>query len=103
MKELQMNNVQPSRRGFFKAVAIGGAAAAAAVATTVVGERKALTNVGATIQRRPATAKPRTSGITTAPPRSRRETPDAYEEICGGRDGPGSTCTCCVRHARPDD
>lgn len=47
MKELQMNNVQPSRRGFFKAVAIGGAAAAAAVATTVVGERKALTNVGA--------------------------------------------------------
>ena len=36
-----MNNVQPSRRGFFKAVAIGGATAAAAVATTVVGERKA--------------------------------------------------------------
>jgi nitrous oxide reductase len=33
-----MNNDQPSRRGFFKAVAIGGAAAAAAVATTFVGE-----------------------------------------------------------------
>ena len=35
-----MNNDQPSRRGFFKAVAIGGAAAAAAVATTLVGEQK---------------------------------------------------------------
>ncbi len=35
-----MKNVEPSRRGFFKAVAIGGAAAAAAVATTLVGERK---------------------------------------------------------------
>ena len=38
-----MNSVQPSRRGFFKAVAIGGATAAAAVATTIVGERKAAT------------------------------------------------------------
>lgn len=35
-----MNNDQPSRRGFFKAVAIGGAAAAAAVATTLVGEHR---------------------------------------------------------------
>ena len=35
-----MDNVQPSRRGFFKAVAIGGAAAAAAVATTLVGEHR---------------------------------------------------------------
>ena len=34
------NNDQPSRRGFFKAVAIGGAAAAAAVATTLVGEHR---------------------------------------------------------------
>jgi len=38
-----MNSVKPSRRGFFKAVAIGGATAAAAVATTIVGERKAVT------------------------------------------------------------
>ncbi len=38
-----MTNVKPSRRGFFKAVAIGGATAAAAVATTIVGERKAAT------------------------------------------------------------
>jgi nitrous oxide reductase len=36
-----MNDVKPSRRGFFKAVAIGGATAAAAVATTIVSERKA--------------------------------------------------------------
>ncbi len=35
-----MKNAEPSRRGFFKTVAIGGAAAAAAVATTLVGERK---------------------------------------------------------------
>jgi len=41
-----MNDKQPSRRGFFKAVAIGGATAAAAVVTTVVGERKATTNAG---------------------------------------------------------
>lgn len=34
-----MKNVEPSRRGFFKAVAIGGAAAAATVATTLVGQR----------------------------------------------------------------
>lgn len=39
-----MNNVQPSRRGFFKAVAIGSATAAAAVATTLVGERKTASN-----------------------------------------------------------
>jgi anaerobic selenocysteine-containing dehydrogenase len=39
-----MRTEQPSRRGFFKAVAIGGATAAAAVATTLVGERKAATN-----------------------------------------------------------
>lgn len=39
-----MNNVKPSRRGFFKAVAIGGATAAAAVATTLVGERKILSD-----------------------------------------------------------
>ena len=38
-----MTNVKPSRRGFFKAVAIGGATAAAAVATTIVGERKGAT------------------------------------------------------------
>ena len=42
-----MNNVQPSRRGFFKAVAIGGATAAAAVATTLVGERKILSETAA--------------------------------------------------------
>ena len=36
-----MNNAKPSRRSFFKAVAIGGATAAAAMATTIVGERKA--------------------------------------------------------------
>lgn len=40
-----MNTVKESRRGFFKAVAIGGATAAAAVATTVVGKRIAPTNV----------------------------------------------------------
>jgi hypothetical protein len=40
-----MNNVQPSRRGFFKAVAIGGATAAAAVATTLVGKRNAGTDI----------------------------------------------------------
>jgi hypothetical protein len=40
-----MNNDQPNRRGFFKAVAIGGATAAAAVATTLVGERKAITDI----------------------------------------------------------
>ena len=40
-----MNNDQPSRRGFFKAVAIGGATAAAAVATTLVGERKILSDI----------------------------------------------------------
>jgi 2-methylcitrate dehydratase PrpD len=39
-----MKTEQPSRRGFFKAVAIGGATAAAAVATTLVGERKSVTN-----------------------------------------------------------
>jgi nitrous oxide reductase len=38
-----MKNVEPSRRGFFKTVAMGGAAAAAAVATTLVGERKTAT------------------------------------------------------------
>jgi hypothetical protein len=32
--------MQPSRRGFFKTVAIGGATAAAAVATAIVGDRK---------------------------------------------------------------
>jgi hypothetical protein len=42
MKDSHMHNVQPSRRGFFKAVAIGGATAAAAVATTLVGERKVM-------------------------------------------------------------
>ena len=41
-----MNTVQESRRGFFKAVAIGGATAAAAVATTLVGKRIAPTNEG---------------------------------------------------------
>ncbi|HSQ10094.1 MAG TPA: twin-arginine translocation signal domain-containing protein, partial [Burkholderiaceae bacterium] len=39
-----MKNDQPSRRGFFKAVAIGGATAAAAVATTLVGERKIISD-----------------------------------------------------------
>jgi hypothetical protein len=39
-----MKTVQPDRRGFFRAVAIGGATAAAAVATTLVGERKAVTS-----------------------------------------------------------
>jgi len=39
-----MSNVQPNRRGFFKAVAIGGATAAAAVATTLVGARKAISD-----------------------------------------------------------
>ncbi len=39
-----MDNVQPNRRGFFKAVAIGGATAAAAVVTTIVGERKVATD-----------------------------------------------------------
>jgi len=39
-----MNDVEPSRRGFFKAVAIGGATAAAAVAATLVGKRKAVTS-----------------------------------------------------------
>jgi nitrous oxide reductase len=38
-----MKTTDPSRRGFFKTVAIGGAAAAAAVATTLVGERKTAT------------------------------------------------------------
>ena len=38
-----MTDVKPSRRGFFKAVAIGGATAAAAVATTIVGVRKPVT------------------------------------------------------------
>jgi hypothetical protein len=37
------SKVQSGRRGFFKAVAIGGATAAAAVATTFVGERKTVT------------------------------------------------------------
>jgi nitrous oxide reductase len=36
-----MKNAESSRRGFFKAVAIGGAAAAATVATTLVGQRTA--------------------------------------------------------------
>ncbi len=40
MKDVQAKDVQASRRGFFKTVAIGGATAAAAVATTIVGERK---------------------------------------------------------------
>jgi len=40
---MQMKDVQASRRGFFKAVAIGGATAAVAVATTVVGDRKGVT------------------------------------------------------------
>ena len=44
MKDSNMHNVQPSRRGFFKAVAIGGATAAAAVATTLISERKAVTS-----------------------------------------------------------
>jgi hypothetical protein len=47
-----MKNVQESRRGFFKAVAIGGATAAAAVATTLVGKRIAPTNVVAEDQTR---------------------------------------------------
>jgi hypothetical protein len=38
-----MKTVEESRRGFFKAVAIGGATAAAAVATTLVGKRIAPT------------------------------------------------------------
>lgn len=38
-----MDNVKAGRRGFFKAVAIGGAAAAAVVATTIVGERRSAT------------------------------------------------------------
>jgi hypothetical protein len=38
-----MRDVQATRRGFFKAVAIGGATAVAAVATTVVGDRKSAT------------------------------------------------------------
>lgn len=42
-----MNNDQSSRRGFFKAVAIGGATAAAAVATTLVGERKIISDIAA--------------------------------------------------------
>jgi len=40
-----MRNVQPNRRDFFKAVAVGGATAAAAVATTLVGERQVLTEI----------------------------------------------------------
>jgi len=39
-----MKDDQPSRRGFFKAVAIGGATAAVAVATTIVGERRVATD-----------------------------------------------------------
>jgi NaMN:DMB phosphoribosyltransferase len=39
-----MKDVQASRRGFFKTVAIGGATAAAAVATVVVGDRKSAIN-----------------------------------------------------------
>ena len=42
-----MKNLEPSRRGFFKTVAIGGAAAAAAVATTLVGERKTVPGTAA--------------------------------------------------------
>lgn len=42
-----MKNVEPSRRGFFKAVAIGGAAAAATVATTLVGQRAAAPDAAA--------------------------------------------------------
>jgi hypothetical protein len=38
-----MKDVQASRRGFFQAVAVGGATAAALVVTTVVGERKTAT------------------------------------------------------------
>ena len=46
-KDKNMNKEPPSRRGFFKAVAIGGAAAAAAVATTFAGERKTVTGTAA--------------------------------------------------------
>jgi hypothetical protein len=49
-----MNNVQPSRRGFFKAVAIGGAAAAAVVATTLVGERRSATGTAVADAPKPA-------------------------------------------------
>lgn len=42
-KDKNMKKDEPSRRGFFKAVAIGGATAAAAVATTFVGERRTST------------------------------------------------------------
>jgi hypothetical protein len=38
----EMNNAKSSRRGFFRAVAVGGAATAAAVATTVIGGRKSV-------------------------------------------------------------
>ena len=38
-----MKDVQASRRGFFKTVAIGGATAAAAVATVIVGDPKSVT------------------------------------------------------------
>lgn len=38
-----MKSAEPSRRSFFKTVAVGGAAAAAAVATTLIGERKTAT------------------------------------------------------------
>jgi hypothetical protein len=48
------HSVQPSRRGFFKVVAIGGATAAAAVATTFVGERKAATKTAAAGDSTPA-------------------------------------------------
>jgi nitrous oxide reductase len=43
IKDLHMENVKPGRRGFFKAVAVGGVTAAAAVATTIVGERRSAT------------------------------------------------------------
>ena len=48
LKDTQMKTEQPSRRGFFKAVAISGATVAAAVATTMVG-RKAVTNTATAV------------------------------------------------------
>jgi hypothetical protein len=48
-----MKDLQASRRGFFKTVAIGGATAAAAVATIIVGERRsATTTAGADAPKR---------------------------------------------------
>lgn len=42
-----MKSVEPSRRNFFKTVAIGSAAAAATVATTLVGQRSTAPNTTA--------------------------------------------------------